>query len=45
MATLHKLLFFLVVGLLCAGAFALTLEFLEAGGCSQTGFKEVGNLR
>lgn len=36
MAILHKLLFFLVVGLLCAGAFALTLEFLEAGSYAQS---------
>jgi len=38
MAILHKLLFFLVLGLICAGAFALTLEFLGAGGYAQTKF-------
>ena len=41
MAILHKLLFFLVLGLICAGAFALTLEFLGAGGYAQPDFEEV----
>ena len=40
MAILHKLLFFLVLGLICAGAFALTLEFLAAGGYTHLDFKE-----
>ena len=40
MAILHKLFFFLVIGLLCAGAFALTLEFLEAGSYAQPDFEE-----
>ena len=40
MAILHKLFFFLVIGLLCAGAFALTLEFLEAGSYAQSDVEE-----
>ena len=40
MAILHRLLFFLVIGLLCAGTFALTLEFLGAGSYTQSEFFE-----
>jgi len=36
MAILHKLFFFLVIGLFCVGAFALTLEFLGAGSYAQS---------
>ena len=41
MAILHKLFFFLVIGLLCAGAFALTLEFLEAGSYAQSDVEQM----